>query len=83
MLITTHSPALLDAAEGSLNQNIMVCHRDPETGYSRLTRITDLPGYAVALAEGSLGAAVTTGKLTSAVSDKTDFSEFQRLLGLG
>lgn len=83
VLITTHSPALLDAAEGSLNRNIMVCHRDPETGQSRLTRITDLPGYAVALAEGSLGTAVTTGKLSSTVPEKTDFSEFQRLLGLG
>lgn len=83
VLITTHSPALLDAAEGSLNHNIMVCHRDPNTGHSRLTRITDLPGYAVALAEGSLGAAVTTGKLTSTVPEQSDYSEFQRLLGLG
>ena len=83
VLITTHSPALLDAAEGSLNSNIMVCHRDPETGHSRLTRIMDLPGYAVALAEGSLGAAVTTGKLSSTKPDDSDFSEFQRLIGLG
>ena len=83
VLMTTHSPALLDAAEGTLNQNIIVCHRDAETGHSRLTRITDLPGYAVALAEGSLGAAVTTGKLTSTAVGKSDFSEFQRLLGLG
>lgn len=82
VLITTHSPALLDAAEGSLNQNIIVCHRDPETGHSRLTRIVDLPGYAVALAEGSLGAAVTTGKLSSTATEKPDFAEFQRLLGL-
>ncbi|MFB7252480.1 AAA family ATPase [Microbacterium sp. NPDC056234] len=82
VLITTHSPALLDAAEGSLNENIIVCHRDPETGHSRLTPITELPGYAVALAEGSLGTAVTTGKLTSAVTHEPDYAEFQRLLGL-
>ncbi len=83
VLITTHSPALLDAAEGSLNSNIIVCHRDQQTGHSRLTRITDLPGYAIALAEGSLGAAVTTGKLSDLEPEPSDYAEFQRLLGLG
>lgn len=83
VLITSHSPALLDAAEGSLNENIIVCYRDRETGYSKLERITELPGYAVSLAEGSLGAAVTSGKLSTAAHDEPDYAEFQRLLGLG
>lgn len=82
VLITTHSPALLDAAEGHLNDSIIVCHRDPVTGQSRLTRIKDLPGYAIALAENSLGAAVTAGNLTTADPEEFDFAEFQRLLGL-
>ena len=82
VLLTTHSPALLDAAEGVLNESVIVCHRDALTGYSRLTPLTDLPGYAAALAEGTLGTAVTSGKLVDDVKKNSDFSEFERLLGI-
>nr|WP_255806833.1 ATP-binding protein [Corynebacterium kalidii] len=82
VLATTHSPALLDAAEGTLNQSIIVCHRDPDSGFSKLTRLTDLPGYARALAEGTLGAAVTAGKLIDDVIETPDYSEFRRFLGV-
>jgi hypothetical protein len=82
VLPTTHSPALLDAAEGVLNESVVVCHRDSATGYSRLTALTALPGYATALAEGTLGSAVTSGKLVDNVEDDTDFGEFERLLGI-
>lgn len=82
VLVTTHSPALLDAAEGTLNRKVIVCHRSPGTGYSSLTPLVDLPGYATALAEGTLGAAITAGKLTDDVSESRDYSEFERLLGI-
>ncbi|WP_403025198.1 AAA family ATPase [Salinibacterium sp. GXW1014] len=82
VLLTTHSPALLDAAEGVLNENVMVCHRDSDTGRSRLSPLTELPGYATALAEGTLGSAITSGKLVDATEQGTDFAEFERLLGL-
>ena len=82
VLLTTHSPALLDAAEGILNEKVIVCHRDSATGYSRLIPITDLPGYASALAEGTLGSAVTSGKLVDDQKKDADFSEFERLLGI-
>lgn len=83
VLATTHSPSLLDAAEGKLNEHIVVCHRDVSTGYSKLTPILDLPGYARALAEGSLGAALTAGKLSGRASEEeADYSEFRRLLGI-
>lgn len=82
MLLTTHSPALLDAAEGELNHDVIVCHRDAQTGISELTQLTKLPGYAAALAEGSLGSAVTAGKLVRPVEPNRDYSEFERLLGL-
>ncbi|WP_225213883.1 AAA family ATPase [Corynebacterium gallinarum] len=82
VLATTHSPALLDAAEGILNDSIIVCHRDPDTGYSRLTPLTQLPGYARALAEGTLGDAVTAGKLVDDVIESRDFSEFEKFLGV-
>ena len=82
VLATTHSPALLDAAEGILNESIIVCHRDPDSGYSRLTPLTKLPGYARALAEGTLGDAVTAGKLVNDVIESRDFSEFENFLGV-
>ena len=83
VLATTHSPSLLDAAEGKLNEHIIVCHRDATTGYSLLTPIVDLPGYARALAEGSLGAALTAGKLNGHMAeDGPDYREFRRLLGI-
>ncbi|WP_168583399.1 AAA family ATPase [Gephyromycinifex aptenodytis] len=82
VLITTHSPALLDAAEGNLNESVVVCHREPDTGYSTLTRLTDLPGYAAALAQNTLGNAITGGHLTDATEPSVDTSEFERLLGI-
>lgn len=82
VLLTTHSPALLDAAEGELNHDVIVCHRDPATGLSELTRLTALPGYAAALAGGSLGSAITAGKLVRPAEPNRDYSEFERLLGL-
>ena len=83
VLVTTHSPALLDAAEGSLNEGVVVCHRDLKTGFSILTRLMDLPGYAAALAQNSLGSAVTAGQLTDDVVDeRVDANEFKRLLGI-
>lgn len=82
VLATTHSPALLDAAEGTLNNSIIVCHRDAESGLSRLTKLTELPGYAQALAEGTLGSAVTAGKLVDDVIEEPDYSAFRKFLGV-
>lgn len=82
VLATTHSPALLDAAEGSLNDSIIVCHIDPDTGLSQLTRLTELDGYARALAEGSLGTAVSAGKLADNAPEAPDYSAFKRFLGV-
>lgn len=82
-LVTTHSPALLDAAEGDLVENVVVCHRSVATGESQLTDLIDLPGYARALAEGSLGSAVTAGKLVDDVVDRRGhYAEFADLVGL-
>lgn len=82
VLLTTHSPALLDAAEGDLNRSVVVCHRNPENGYSTLSQLVELPGYASALAEGSLGGAVTAGKLVDDVVVRPDYTEFEHLLGI-
>ncbi len=65
VLVTTHSPALLDAAEGDLNDDIFVCYRDDASGLSRLTALPELEGYPRAMATGTIGDNVTRGRLTA------------------
>ncbi len=70
-------------AEGPLTDSIVVCHRDRENGRSLLTPLSELPGYAQALAEGTLGRAVTAGRLVDHGDQAPpDYSEFERLLGM-
>jgi predicted ATPase len=62
-LATTHSPAMLTALDREDHPYVIVCDRDPDGGGSRLRRLTDLPGYLRAMAQGSLGDAVTRDRL--------------------
>ena len=82
-LVTTHSPALLDALSGDDHRGVVVCDRDPDTGWSRLTRLVDLPGYASVMARGTLGDVVGRGLLgEAAAQDRPPLSDrFARLLG--
>ncbi|MET9953416.1 ATP-binding protein [Streptomyces sp. NPDC006339] len=83
VLITTHSPALLTALDNTDHEGVVVCSRDPGTGTSRLTRLTELDGYPTAMAAGSLGEAVTQGKIDTRDRGERDYTEFDRLLGIG
>lgn len=83
VLVTTHSPALLDAAEGHLNEAILVCSRDPHTGFSTITPLMNLPGYGKALAQRSLGGAVAAGDLDVRALAADEHAEFDALLGIG
>ncbi|WP_162793796.1 AAA family ATPase [Streptomyces paludis] len=67
VLFTTHSPALLNALTAEDHSGVVVCTRDPESGESRLTPLTELPGYVDLLAAGDLGDAVAKGRLPDAV----------------
>lgn len=60
--LTTHSPAILDVLTGVLNSSIIVCYRD-EDGHSHLSRLTELEGYAAAMAHGQIGELVTRAEL--------------------
>jgi predicted ATPase len=83
VLITTHSPALLSALDSEDHEGVVVCWRDPDTGTSRLTRLTELDGYPAAMAAGSLGEVVTRGRLETRPPRDRDYTEFDRLLGIG
>lgn len=82
VLVTTHSPALLDAAEGQLNHGVTICHRNADSGASVLTPLEEFPEYAAILAEGTLGDAVSRGRLTKPTERNRDFSDFEKLIGI-
>jgi energy-coupling factor transporter ATP-binding protein EcfA2 len=63
-LATTHSPAMLTALNREDHPYVIVCDRNPDGGGSRLRALTDLPAYPRAMAQGSLGDAVTRGRLS-------------------
>lgn len=82
ILLTTHNPALLDAATGEINRSVIVCYRDKETGRSVLSRVTDLPGYARAMTTGGIGDAVTQGRLAGPEERSKDDSVLRGILGI-
>lgn len=83
-LATTHSPALLSALAGEDHDSVFVCDRDPESGLSRVRALTNLPGYAKAMATGSLGEAVTRRLLTADPRETAKARrDFELLIGLG
>ena len=70
VIVTTHSPALLTALRPEEHPDVIVCSRDPESGSSRLCRLTELPGYPELIAAGGLGGAVTGGGLDAAQRER-------------
>ncbi|MDX3238903.1 AAA family ATPase [Streptomyces sp. ME03-5709C] len=83
VLITTHSPALLSALDGADHGGVVVCSRDRIDGRSRLLPLTELDGYARAMAKGPLGEVVTKDELPIEPRAERDFTAFDRLLGIG
>ncbi|MBP2333660.1 hypothetical protein JOF33_002359 [Corynebacterium freneyi] len=82
VVATTHSPALLDAAEGSLNESILVCYRDSQTGLSCLVPMVDLPQYPEDMARGSIGDNVTAGRLTGPFRSEQNIHSFDDIFGI-
>ncbi len=64
-----------------LENGLHPCYRSIDDGYSHLDRLTDLPGYAEAMAAGRLGDLMSSGRLVRPEERRTDFAEFNRLLG--
>jgi predicted ATPase len=82
VMVTTHSPALLNAVSGKLTRSIIVCYRDRDTGVSQLTRLPELSGYATAMASGGLGDVVARGGLVRPETRAANYEDFNRLLGI-
>jgi predicted ATPase len=67
VLITTHNPALLDAAGTSMIPFITVAHRD-DSGQSHLTLLEDIQELPKMISTGNIGELATNGKIESALA---------------
>jgi predicted ATPase len=65
VIVTTHNPALLDAAGASMLPFIVVAYRDAQSGLSRLTQLEDVDELPKLMAGGSLGRLSTEGRIES------------------
>ncbi|MGW4421654.1 AAA family ATPase [Streptosporangium sp. NPDC004631] len=83
VIFTTHSPALLSALEAEDHEHVVVCSRDRGTGLSRLQKLPEIGGYPSLMAQGDLGTVVTSGLLEQTPTRTRDFTEFDRLMGIG
>lgn len=84
VVLTTHSPALLNALAGDDHPGVVVVRRDRAAGASTATRLVDLPGYLRMMAGSRLGEAVTAGRLADASEPprSVDAVELDRILGI-
>jgi predicted ATPase len=82
VILTTHSPALLNALSGDGANSVVVCYRNRESGRSDLVRLTELPGYAEAMAQGRIGDLVTEGRLVRPEESSADPGAVLHLLGI-
>lgn len=68
VLLTTHNPALLDAFGSEIVPFVVVAHREPETGESKLTLLEDIENFPKLFASYSLGQMTTKGAIERSLS---------------
>ncbi|MFA7239563.1 MAG: AAA family ATPase [Sulfuricellaceae bacterium] len=71
VIVTTHNPALLDAAGARMVPFITVAHRNGVTGASILTQLEDIRQLPKLMASGSLGRLSTEGRIEAALEPET------------
>ncbi len=67
VIVTTHNPALLDAAGVRMVPFITIAHRNDETGESLLTQLEDIQQLPKLMASGSLGRLSSEGRIEKAL----------------
>lgn len=71
VIITTHNPALLDAAGTKMIPFITIAHRGNE-GQSELTLLEDIRELPKLISSGNIGELATNGKIESALAREED-----------
>lgn len=69
VLVTTHNPSLLDAMGPEMIPFIVVAHRNPHTGESKLTLLEDVQNLPKLLASGPLGRVTSQGAIEKSLSE--------------
>jgi len=67
VVVTTHNPALLNALGPELIPFVLVAHRDPHSGQSRLTLLEDIAELPKLLAGGPIGRLASEGLIEQAL----------------
>jgi predicted ATPase len=75
LLLSSHNPALLDALPDDAVPKVVFCYRNPETGYSELVAMEDIPYYPELIAQGSLGELLTRGLVDRFVKQQESSSD--------
>jgi hypothetical protein len=70
LLVTTHNSALLDAFGDEITPFVIVAHRDPSTGESRLTKLKDIENLPKLMVSGALGQLATEGTIEKSLSQE-------------
>ncbi|MFP4298601.1 MAG: AAA family ATPase [Spirulinaceae cyanobacterium] len=72
ILVTTHNPAFLDRLSPDMTPFIIVAHRDPKTGESRLTPLEEIDNFPKLYASDSIGNLVTQGAIERSAARTSD-----------
>lgn len=72
VLVTTHNPALLDAAGVGMVPFIVAAHRDDATGFSQLTQLEDIEQLPKLLAGGTLGYLTSKGRIEATLKAESE-----------
>lgn len=85
VVLTTHSPALLNALPGDRHPGVVVVERDGTSGRTSATRLVDMPGYVSLMAQSRLGDAVAAGRIPEARRERQQMTaaDLDSLLGIG
>ena len=78
---TTHSPAILDALDGSDHSSVVVCNRGA-SGWSKATRLTDFPDYFEVVGRSPLGTVAVRDQLRPGDDAPKDTRSLVDVLGL-
>lgn len=70
VLLTTHNPAMLDELPDPALPDVVVCFRHPDSGDSKLVKLSELDQYVELVASGRLGNLVTKGVLERMIKDE-------------
>jgi len=70
VIVTTHNPALLDAAGSRMVPFVVVAHRNLKTGGSQLSQLEDIQQLPKLMASGTLGRLSAEGRIESALQQE-------------